>query len=77
MCQPQYSGSGQGQVCVVTCDPALRGADCPRAPEGSTNPVCLALDEPNPATCFLGCVSDRAACPSGMVCIGTICVWPR
>lgn len=76
-CVPRYSPAGQGRVCVVTCDPALRAADCPRAPEGSTTPVCLAQDTAKPPMCILSCVSDPAGCPRGMVCIGSFCVWPR
>lgn len=79
-CLPGYSAAGQAQFCTPRCDEAMDGADCPRAPAGTTaRVICRAGDPPNPERyCALSCQFDRAGCPRGMVCFGGFtCAWPR
>lgn len=73
-CMPFFTQGLVTQWCAAPCDPAMNGADCPRAPTGSTaTPLCLL----NERYCYLACrTSDQ--CPRGMICHNRqTCGWVR
>lgn len=73
-CLPYFTQGLVTQWCSAPCDPKMRGADCPRAPAGSTaTPLCLLTDR----YCYLQCRTNEE-CPRGMVCHnGFVCGWVR
>ena len=64
-----FTFSGGGVTwCAPPCDVTLKGADCPKAPDGATaTPMCVEHSA-GVYVCALACGSASGACPAAMKC---------
>lgn len=67
-CESFTWGGGSVHWCAPPCDPALKGADCPKAPAGSTaRPMCVEHSS-TVYVCALACGTASGTCPAAMKC---------